>query len=276
MRKIIQSKTRELNIADYKMRSASDADYAQLITGPCVIMDGATPKVVYEQIPFDTTPYKEALERIKYQQNERTAGLKTVSRIFGYSPRNVLRKDFCATTSLAAESPEEHELICELGQRVSEIYLANAPEVYEKHSGLVKEKMRIEWVIPGTPFTSGIINKNNPLKYHFDTGNFKQVFSCMVAFKKDCTGGHLALPEYDCALEIGDGSVTLFDGQEILHGVTPFKCEEGGYRYTIVFYALRGMWECMTVDEEVARIRKLKTTREKKRVTNNGTDTPTV
>lgn len=273
MRKIIQAKTQQLNFKDYKMRGASDKDCAHLITEPTVLMHDNEVKVVYEKLQFDTTKYKDALTLIKYQATERTAGLKTVSRIFGYSPRNVLRKDFCATTSLAAEFPEEHALICELGQRISEIYLDTAPEVANKHLNLVKEKMSVEWVIPGTPFTSGIINKNNPLKYHFDTGNFKQVFSCMVAFKRDCEGGYLALPEYDSMLEIGDNSITLFDGQEILHGVTPFKIAEGGYRFTIVFYALRGMWECLTVDEEVARIRNLKTTRERKRVTTDETGT---
>lgn len=278
MKKIIPSKKRELNILDYKLRTASKSDFATLVTDPVTIMDGNEVKVVYDKIPFDVEKYRDAVLRIKYQESERTAGLKTVSRIFGYSPRNTLRKDFCSTTSLSGDHPEEHDLICELGEKIAAHYLATAPDVYLSHKQVAGEKLRTEWMIPGTPFTSGIINKNNPLKYHFDTGNFKQVFSCMVAFKKGCEGGHLSLPEYDLGLEIGDATVLLFDGQEILHGVTPFKLlEEDGYRYTVVFYSLRRMWQCLTVTDEVARIRNVKTERERKRLAKkNGTDTTTV
>lgn len=266
----IRAKSKELNVADYKMRRALDTDVKEIVSEPTTIVDERGDiKVIYDVLPFDTAPYLEAIQRIKYQETERTAGLKTVSRIFGFSPRVTLRKDFCSATSLVKESPEEHEMIIKLGQEVSKLYLAQAPRKYQEHSDTT-QKVREEYQIPGTPFTSGIINKNNPLKYHFDTGNFKQVFSCMVAFKKNCEGGHLALPEYDMALEIADNSVLLFDGQEILHGVTPFEIKDEGYRYTVVFYSLRRMWECLTVTDEIARIRKLKTEREKKRVNNNG------
>lgn len=270
MRRIIEQKQVKLNLDDYKLRGAVDQDYYELVKEPITIMHQGEVKVVYDFLDFDTTPYREAFKRIRYQQSERTAGLKTVSRIFGFSPRNTLRKDFCSTTSLLDDHPEEHELICELGRKISQIYLNRAPEVYAAHSQLTREKMLPQYAIPGTPFTSGIINKNNPLKYHFDTGNFKNVFSCMVAFKEDCEGGHLSLPEYNIGLEIADNSILLFDGQEILHGVTPFKLtSETGYRYTAVFYSLRGMWKYLTITDEIARIRKLKTEREKKRVKTN-------
>lgn len=249
------------------MRSASTADYHELITEPVTIMHEGEVKVVYDKLPFDTSKYRAAFERIKYTTSTRTNGLKTTSRIFGYSPRVALRKDFCAATALATEHPEEHGLICELGRKIADIYLKRAGDIYKNHTLETKDRMSEDWVIPGTPFTSGIINKNNPLKYHFDTGNFKKVFSCMIAFKSDVSGGHLSLPEYDCGLEIADGSILLFDGQEILHGVTPIeKHTEDAYRYTAVFYSLRGMWECLTVDDEIARIRNLKTDRERKRL----------
>jgi hypothetical protein len=120
-----------------------------------------------------------------------------------------------------------------------------------------------DWKIGGTPFTSGIINKNNPLKYHFDAGNIGQVYSNMIAFKNDCEGGHLALPEFDIGLEISNRSVVFFDGQDILHGVTPFRLlSRDAYRYTIVYYTLKQMWNCKPLDEEIARIRTRKTERE--------------
>lgn len=254
------------------MRTADDKDVTNIINEPVTIMHEGKVKVVYDHLPFDTHKYKEVFQKIKYQKTERTGGLKTVSRIFGFSPRVALRKDFCSATALATEDPDVHEAIVELGQRIAEIYLQRAPEVYGSHEELTGEKVDDTWVIPNTPFTSGIINKNNPLKYHFDTGNFKDVFSCMVAFKSDCEGGHLIMPEYELGLEIADNSLLLFDGQEILHGVTPFKLGENGYRFTAVFYSLRGMWECLTVDDELARIRKLKTSRERKRARGESND----
>jgi len=269
--KIIEAKLRELDYKDYKLRGANVSDFTTLVKDPVTLMHDGEVKVVYDHLPFDTTPYKEAFKKIKYQKTERTAGLKTVSRIFGFAPRVTMRKDFCSATSLSTEDPEAHAAIVELGQKIAGIYLQRAPEVFQKHSETLRENMKEDqWVIPNTPFTSGIINKNNPLKYHFDTGNFKKVFSCMVAFKHDCEGGHLSLPEYDMGLEIADNSILLFDGQEILHGVTPFKLlSDEGYRFTAVFYSLRGMWECLTVDDEIARIRNIKTQRERKRVKSN-------
>lgn len=266
----IDKKAREIELSHYKLRRAAAEDYTTLITEPVTLSHNGQVKVVYDHLPFDTTKYKEIFQKIKYQETERVSGLKTVSRIFGFAPRVAMRKDFCSATALATEDPETHAAIIELGQKIAEIYLRRAPEVFSSHEVMSKEKVESTWVIPNTPFTSGIINKNNPLKYHFDTGNFKNVFSCMVAFKHDCEGGHLSLPEYDIGLEIADSTLLLFDGQEILHGVTPFKLlSESGYRYTAVFYSLRGMWECLTVDEELIRIRRVKTERERKRAKEN-------
>jgi hypothetical protein len=48
----------------------------------------------------------------------------------------------------------------------------------------------------------------------------------------------------------------MFDGQELLHGVTPIKqLSEHARRYTIVFYSLVGMWSCLPLDEELADAR---------------------
>ena len=84
----------------------------------------------------------------------------------------------------------------------------------------------------------------------------------MVAFRDKVEGGHLAIPEYNIGLEIADLSLTFFAGQEVLHGVTPFHTNQGGYRYTLVYYTMNQMWKCEDVSTEVARIRQRKTTRE--------------
>jgi hypothetical protein len=138
--------------------------------------------------------------------------------------------------------------------------------MYDFHNDKSKI-IKDDWKIEGTPFSSGIINKNNALKYHFDSGNIKQVYSNMVCFKKNCEGGYLVLPEFDVALEVANKSITFFDGQDIMHGVSPFKLKTyDGYRFTIVYYTLQQMWKCEPIDEEIVRIRNRRKERELRRI----------
>jgi len=273
--KIIEVEHTPLDLREYRMRSALESDFTptNLIKESCVLVDKTTGKqlVIYKDLDdegFDSGELSMALQSINYQVGTRVSGLVTTSRIFGYSPRVPLRKDFCSVTSLAEDNPKAHSLLCEYGRKVVDLYSEIAPETYEAHLSSTEKKVRKEYQIEGTPFTSGIVNKNNPLKYHFDSGNFKDVYSCMLGIRRNVAGGYLALPEYDCALEIKNNSVTIFDGQKILHGVTPMKLlSDDAYRFTIVYYSLTRMWACLPIGEEIARIRNVKTARERKRAT---------
>ena len=74
----------------------------------------------------------------------------------------------------------------------------------------------------------------------------------------------------DLKLEIADGSLSIFDGQSILHGVSPFvKTSADAYRYTVVYYTLEQMWKCETITDELIRIRKKKKEREFNRLDEN-------
>ena len=96
----------------------------------------------------------------------------------------------------------------------------------------------------------------------------------MVVFKGDVDGGHLVIPELDISLEVADNSLTIFDGQDLLHGVSPIEYRhEQSYRYSVVYYSLERMWQCMTVDEEIARIRTKKMEREINRLDPEHLDT---
>jgi hypothetical protein len=81
----------------------------------------------------------------------------------------------------------------------------------------------------------------------------------MVVFKHKVSGGHLAMPEYGVAFECAHNTAMMFDGQEILHGVTPIKKEgESSLRYSIVYYSLQQIWNCLPLTEEIARLRNKK------------------
>lgn len=205
---------------------------------------------------MNTADVVEALKKIKYAENERSAGLVTRSRIFGWRPRVAMRADFCSPASLARDFPQEHALVAGLANKIEDIYRATDPSVYEKHLSLMNAKIKDSFRVNGSVFTSGIINKNNPLRYHFDSGNFRKVFSCMPVFKSGVKGGYLAIPEYGLAVELKHNSIFLFDGQSIMHGVTPIEYESAAsFRFSVVYYSLRNIWNCLEIDDELARAR---------------------
>ncbi len=266
MKTVVAHKKHEL--VGFARRAAEEADIAQMIEEDTIVIDGDSKEIIalYVALPVDTRAITEALQGIKYQSSDRTGGLKTTSRIFGYTPRSILRADFCSATSLAIEAPQTHNAILQWGKYLAEQYETHLGERYKDHLQQVTNKVKPDYQIKDTPFTSGIINKNNQLKYHHDSGNFKGVYSCMLTLKAETDGGNLAMPEYELGFNLANGSALMFDGQAILHGVTPIvKKSHDAYRYTIVYYSLLQMWKCETLTEEIARIRKLKSQREARR-----------
>lgn len=265
--KIIEIKPKEIDIELYKKRTALEKDADNIINEDTIITTNGQPVILYCKLKENLENLRWAVKNLKYTKGQRSRGVVSQSTIFGYKPKVPMRQDYCSATSMAKNNAKEHFIITDFAKNLSNYYADNFKEVFEKHKNIVREKIKNEWVIPGTPFTSGIVNKDNPLKYHFDSGNFKGVLSNMVAFKKNMTGGRLVIPAYNIKLEIEDGSLSIFDGQSILHGVSPFiKQSNHSYRYTIVYYTLEQMWRCNTITEELIRIRQKKKEREHNRL----------
>lgn len=255
------------SVLQYK--SVLESDYSIFIDEDTIIRDFESGEivVVYLKLTDDLSELRNSVVNLKYAKGRRTAGLKTQDKVFGYMQRLGVANDYCSTAVFAKSNPKEHNIVCNFGSTLSKLYEKYVPEVYKKHQQIVFDRVKPQWIIKDSVFTSGIINKNNQLNYHFDRGNFKNVYSNMIAFKKDMMGGHLSIPEYDLGLKISDSSVTLFDGQKILHGVTPLKfLSEKSYRYTLVYYSLEQMWKCETPQEELLRVKKLKTESARKRI----------
>ena len=268
MRKIFLKKKPDFNPKEYVYRTAADSDYSRLINEDCTLIDEDTGEIlgVYFTIPKTPSKLLMALMGIKYDTNKRLKGLITHSRIFGYRPREKIRNDYCSSASLAVKQPDYHAELILFAHVLTKYYKKFMPKLYKIHKGIADDNVLDDWMIKGTPFSSGIVNKNNELHYHYDAGNFKDVYSNMVAFKSNVSGGHLSIPEYDVGLEISTNSVLLFDGQKILHGVTPIKLfNKNSYRFTVVYYTLKAMWNCEPLSKEILRYRKERTTLEKKR-----------
>lgn len=257
-----------IELKNYKKRSAIVEDCARFIDRPTIIFDVEQAKVsvVYLELEDDHNDVVEALRSIKYSTAGRTDGMLSTSRTIGYLPRHNLRRDYCSAAGLERDNPQAHELVLRYAKQVSTYYQQYNPDLYAEHQRQI-ERVLPEYTVRDSVFTSGIINKNNPLPYHHDTGNFKDVWSNMLVFKHKVEGGHLAVPEYDACFELKNNSLLMFDGQSLIHGVTPIrKKSREGHRFSIVFYSLQQMWKCLTPEEEVKRYRKLRSDREYKRV----------
>lgn len=259
----------DIDVRAMQKRSAKEGDCSRLITSDCTVTVGGEPKIIY--IARVNHPAVEraraAVQCVKYSTSTRTSGLVSTSRIFGYAPRNVLRGHPCRAVSMAVDHPTEHDAICAAARTIDEFYRQHFPAIHSHHKD-VATRVREQWMIPGSVFTSGIVNYNNPLQYHFDAGNFSQVCSAMLGFRHKTTGGHLACPELDLAFEIGDRSLILFDGQKLLHGVTPIqRSGADSFRYTVVYYSLKQMWNCDTVRGEVDALRNRRSATERRKAT---------
>jgi hypothetical protein len=269
MKKIILKRIEGFTPKDYIKRTAREEDYKTFINESCMLIDEDTAQIIaiYFVMPETPSALLTSLLSIKYGTNKRLQGLITHSRIFGWRPREKVRNDFCSSASLAATNPKEHGIIIDFAKQLTKYYKEFSPEIFKEHDDIAHDNVLKEWLIEDTPFSSGIINQNNALHYHYDSGNFKEVYSNMVAFKSNIKGGYLSIPEYDIGLEIATNSVLLFDGQKLLHGVTPIKLlNENSYRYTVVYYTLKQMWQCEPVTDEVARYKEKRTTLERKRL----------
>jgi len=258
---------KKLDYKKYVRRRAKVKDASVVIDKPFKMYDlKGDLKIVYLKLPDYNQKLVKALQNIKYQKNTRVAGTKTLSKIFGWFPRIAIRNDYCQSTAMAKDQPVEHALICEYAKTLNKVYKEHHPFRHRRHLATTLDKLKNGYYLEGTCFTSGIVNKNNPLNYHFDTGNFKGVWSAMIAYRKDCIGGHLICPQYDLQIKIRNNHLLLFDGQGIMHGVTPFKlATKKAYRYTIVYYSLEQLWKCEPLVDEVARIRNKRFQREQKR-----------
>lgn len=247
------------------LKAPSPSHYDTLLQEPADVYEGDDLRIIYRMFEEDEGDVVSKLDRIKYGSGVRTEGLKSRSRVFGFQPRNAIRNDYCSVASLAAEDPEAHQKIYDIGSKLSDMYARAAPGVYALQASQMQQ-VRPEWRIPNTVYTSGIVNQNNALGYHHDSGNFKDCWSGMVVFPNRMTGGELVVPELRLAFSFQRPAIIFFDGQSLLHGVTKIVRPSMGYRYSIVFYSLRQMCKCLAAGQEIERLKEVRTLREKRRL----------
>jgi histone H3/H4 len=225
------------------------------------------PFLVYMPMPDDMVPeLRAAVRDVKYSSSGVTRqqlGIENHSRTFGMAPRKPFQtREACRPTALSYEQPDIHKVLERTADRLSRIMREIAPDVYAKDVAETAE-VQDEWRISeDSLWTSGVINKTSTLPYHYDGNNF-DMWSAMPVIRRGTRGGALSMPEYDIVIECRDGWVLFFPGYRLLHGVTPIAhVAKDAYRYTVVYYCLRGMKDCFTFAVEQAEARKRRTVRE--------------
>jgi len=229
--------------------------------------DTLEPFLIYMPMPEDMIPeLRAAVRNVKYSSSGVTRqglGVENHSRTFGMAPRKPFQtREACRPTSLSYEQPVEHDVLVRTADKLSKLLRDIAPEVYARDIEATKEVDK-EWRISeDSLWTSGVINKTSTLPYHYDGNNF-DMWSAMPVLRRGTRGGYLHIKEYDAVLDCRDGWVVIFPGFKYLHGVTPIAhVAADAYRYSVVYYCLRGMKDCFTYAVEQSEARKKRTLRE--------------
>lgn len=219
--------------------------------------------LVYAPLPASTTELRKAVIGTNYGTSLRSAGMKNVSRVFGFTTRSVaLQREACVPTSLSIESPETQRTLGNVADALGSYLHDQLPEVYD-HDVDTLGAVLPEWrMTEQALWTSGVINQSSALPYHRDRANFDS-WSAMPVVRRGMEGGHLHFPEFGITINCRDGWALWFNGYAHVHGVTPMQPRaKDAYRYSIVFYAKRGMKDCHTYAVEVGEARAKRMARE--------------
>lgn len=251
-----------------KRRRPERADFDELIEEPCELREGGVLRA--KLIAFDTPGARELEELVRtisFNGGTRTMGMAQSAKVFGYQPRNEVYMNAiaCRRASLASEAPEVHAAIEEQGKWMTERYREFGGDIFKHHEETMK-LVRSDWRMPGSVYTSGIVNENNALAYHYDSGNFRDCWSGMIVLPHRITGGELVLPSYRVAFRFSKPAAFFFDGQSLLHGVTTIQRPKMGYRYSLVYYSLLKLWKCLSPAEELEEAKTTRTRREQRRL----------
>lgn len=246
---------------DWLDKVASLDHVTRVVEPPFDLFDEAGALLAFARpspVPGLAAEMKRLLPHYKYGMGRRSNGMTSRSSTFGFMPRDELRHPCCRSAILHKEHPEATAML----QRAASAYAEELRKVYPQQYETQKvhlAEVDDRWKMDGGLYTSGIINYNNTLVYHLDRGNYIDSWNAMLVVREDSVGGDLVVPEYDLAVKYADGDCIWLNAGTVVHGVTPIiPSRLGGYRISIVWYALRAMRQCGTPAEELARVREYK------------------
>ena len=144
----------------------------------------------------------------------RLNGMASTHRTFGYQPPVPMRRRYgCSRAQFNREYPKAMDQIAQFCRVAEHVFRVHAQDVHDLTCGRVRDTIPPAWLIAGTPWSSGIINKTMALPYHNDQANISSSWSAMIVARRQVEGGLLHLADYDIYLAVPHGSITIFDGQ---------------------------------------------------------------
>lgn len=231
---------------------------------PYVIHDADTGAPVVGVFPLaDSAMFRRAVLTIEMASVARSNAYGSRSRTFGYRPRRPTHfRESCGITSIAQESPAVEQVLEHYADQFSAMLNVIDPSIAPADAATLGDVLP-EWRFGEAKlWTSGVVNDTAQLPYHRDRFNFS-TWSAMPVVRRGVRGGHLHLPEYDIVLPCTDATVILFPGERYVHGVTPMhKLGGDSYRFSVVYYALRGMKTCLEYAAELSQGTAARTQRE--------------
>lgn len=261
---------------DYRTRAELPEDwreYTEVPAGTVVRTPEGEPVAAYGLLGATVTQWAELRHELnsvawdapdaKATSQARLSGIKNANRVFGYSEPVPLRRRYgCSRCRFTEEYPKLDQMLEDFANQIDGLFAEIVPDAYANHLAAV-EDISPTYRFGGSPFTSGVINHIAALPMHKDAGNCKGAWSAMIGLRRNVTGGELIIPNYRLRIPVADKTITMFNGGDTPHGVTPFSAEgnvntsTGPRRTTIVFYAKRGITKCLDdLDAELARARK--------------------
>lgn len=250
-------------LPDGVLRAAAPRPTGGVLCGPGVVVDASTGRTaaVVTRLPPD------AMGRLRRaciaylgrgQTVRRTGGgFRSTTAAVGFKASLEMMRRYGCRPCGGYDHPA-HATLIDTADLLAEVCAEANPAQAAIDSTLVHSAIRQEWIAGGW-WTSGVLNDTAPLPYHRDANNLEPVWSAMVIVRRGTRGGHLHLPEYDVTLQCRDGDVVWFPGWDLAHGVTPIDRPPGSYRYSLVFYAVQRMTQCLEPAEELARGRSQRT-----------------
>lgn len=243
----------------------------------CIITDPdlGEPVIAYLPLPDAVTGNLEhavrTVPRSAWNSVARSANLRNAAITFGMMPRRLTHKrDACRISRLARDNPDQHAILAETALLLGDMLEKISPDIAARDRMTIAE-IEGDWrMAPDAAWTSGVVNRTSQLPYHRDKMNF-DAWSAMPVIRSGVTGGGLHIPEYGITLTCRNGYAVFFNGFRLVHGVTPITSvrsgrngRQPGYRYSIVYYALRGMKDCATFAAELAGGQARRTEREQR------------
>ena len=144
--KTIEVGFKNLDLKEYRNRSAREEDFERLIDEDATITLNGKKLIVYiAKLEKRLPRLVDALKRVKYDTSTRTNGLVTTSKIFGFAPRNVIRNHPCRAAKFASDQPQEHDLVAQAAYIAEEEYRKHHPEMADRHFQIADTKDLQDW-----------------------------------------------------------------------------------------------------------------------------------